>query len=65
MSDENIDKDDETSAGRNRRKIKDMSRRSRPDPRKGIRFDTTGGDRRSGFARRVEDEGLRDADFED
>ena len=41
------------------------NRRVRPDPRNGIRFDTAGGDRRSGFARRQDDDGLRDADFED
>lgn len=50
--------------GPDRRDDPDRNRRSKPDQRKGIRFDMVGGDRRSGFARRKDDEGLRDSDFE-
>jgi len=66
MVDEVEDQDvDEDYEGPERRVADDETRRVRLDPRKGVRFDTTGGDRRSGFARRNDDEGLHDADFED
>ena len=38
-------------------------RRVIPDPRRVVRFDRNGGDRRSGFARRKADEGFREQDF--
>jgi hypothetical protein len=41
-----------------------VQRRVQPDKRSCIRFDAMGGDRRSGFARRSADEGLRDDSFE-
>jgi hypothetical protein len=40
-------------------------RRLTPDPRRVVRFDKNGGDRRSGFARRFSDEGFRQQDFPD
>ncbi len=40
-------------------------RRITPDPRRVVRFDQNGGDRRSGFARRINDEGFREQDFPD
>jgi hypothetical protein len=40
-------------------------RRITPDPRRLVRFDQNGGDRRSGFARRFNDEGFREQDFPD
>ena len=40
-------------------------RRITPDPRRVVRFDQNGGDRRSGFARRITDEGFREQDFPD
>ncbi|MGD2053224.1 MAG: hypothetical protein PVG45_03870 [Gammaproteobacteria bacterium] len=40
-------------------------RRITPDPRRVVRFDHNGGDRRSGFARRLTDEGFREQDFPD
>lgn len=39
-------------------------RRIKPDKRSCIRFDDMGGDRRSGYARRSTDEGLREGSFE-
>ena len=48
--------------GPEKRRIK--QRRIRPDQRSIIRFDAMGGDRRTGFARRGTDEGLREDSFE-
>ena len=50
--------------GPERREQMETNRRLKPDQRKDIRFDMDGGDRRSGFARRRDDEGLHDSDFE-
>jgi hypothetical protein len=49
--------------GPNRRHC--TERRVTPDPRRVVRFDRNGGDRRSGFARRRSDEGFRQQDFPD
>ena len=48
-------------AGPNRRY--GIERRVTPDPRRVVRFDQNGGDRRSGFARRCSDDGFRQTDF--
>ena len=41
----------------------DIERRVALDPRRVVRFDKNGGDRRSCFARRSTDEGFRQQDF--
>ena len=59
MDNVNSDSDDNYhEADRHRRGIK-KSRRITLGRRKMIRFDYTGGDRRSGNARRIEDEGFQ------